>query len=50
MKTEIIKMLELPRKIVRGNVPLETCEHAGTAGEHRTARLRNSQSTDGCNT
>lgn len=29
MKTEIIKMLELPRKIVRGNVPLETCEHAG---------------------
>ena len=29
MKTEIIKMLKFPRKIIRGSVPLETCEHAG---------------------
>lgn len=29
MKTQIIEMLEFPRQIVRGNVPLETCEHAG---------------------
>lgn len=29
MKTEIIDMLDFPRQIVRGHVPLETCEHAG---------------------
>jgi len=29
MKSEIIDMLEFPRQIVRGNVPLETCGHAG---------------------
>lgn len=29
MKTEIIAMLEFPRQIIRGHVPLETCEHAG---------------------
>ena len=29
MKTRIIKMLEFPRRVVRGYVPLETCEHAG---------------------
>lgn len=29
MKTEIIDMLAFPRQIIRGHVPLETCEHAG---------------------
>jgi len=29
MKYEIIDMLEFPRQVVRGHVPLETCGHAG---------------------
>ena len=29
MKTEIIVMLEFPRRMIQGNIPLETCEHAG---------------------
>jgi hypothetical protein len=29
MKTEVIAMLEFPRQIMRGHIPLETCEHAG---------------------
>jgi len=29
MKTEIIKMLEFPTKVVQGHIPFETCEHAG---------------------
>jgi hypothetical protein len=29
MKTEIIAMLAFPRKMMGGNIPLETCEHAG---------------------
>lgn len=29
MKNEIIDMLEFPRQIIRGQIPLETCAHAG---------------------
>lgn len=29
MKSEIIEMLAFPRKVILGNVPLESCEHAG---------------------
>jgi hypothetical protein len=29
MKTDIIDMLGFPRQIIRGEIPLETCEHAG---------------------
>ena len=29
MKKEIIDMLEFPRQIIRGQIPLETCAHAG---------------------
>ncbi len=29
MKSEIIVMLEFPRRMIQGNIPLETCEHAG---------------------
>ena len=29
MKTEVIEMLQFPRQLIRGHVPLETCEHAG---------------------
>lgn len=29
MKTEVIEMLQFPRQLIYGHVPLETCEHAG---------------------
>lgn len=29
MKSEIIEALAFPREMIRGNVPFETCEHAG---------------------
>lgn len=29
MKTEILKMLEFPRRLARGNLELEHCRHAG---------------------
>ena len=29
MKSEIIEILAFPRDMIRGNVPFETCEHAG---------------------
>jgi hypothetical protein len=29
MKTEVIDMLEFPRRIIRDQVPLEKCSHAG---------------------
>ena len=39
MKTEIIAMLEFPRQIIRGHVPLETCEHAGNFSSSDTGCL-----------
>ena len=29
MKTEVIAMLQFPRQLIRGHIPLDTCEHAG---------------------
>jgi hypothetical protein len=34
MKSEIIEMLDFPRKIVQGHVPFETCAHAGNFAPH----------------
>jgi hypothetical protein len=34
MKNEIIETLTFPREMIRGNVPLETCEHSGNFASH----------------
>ncbi len=39
MKTEIIDTLEFPRQIIRGHVPIETCEHAGNFSSSDTRCL-----------
>ena len=39
MKTEIIAMLAFPRKLMGGNIPLETCEHAGNFSSSDTGCL-----------
>jgi hypothetical protein len=39
MKTEVIAMLEFPRQIMRGHIPLEACEHAGNFSSRDTGCL-----------
>ena len=39
MKNEIIGMLEFPRRIMRGQIPLEECAHAGNFSSGDTGCL-----------
>jgi hypothetical protein len=40
MKDEILALMTFPREMIRGNVPMETCDHAGNfATRHSDCRV-----------